>query len=180
MFLSIYEIPHKRKYARWAWGLAGSSWRRSTMSRPWWTGCFVRYSKDWPFVFFARFLLKLGDFFVIVYTCFTITVGVFPGASDDSISDLKRMEKDLPKEANIDHKGEQRVAEGILGELHIIAGVFNLLQVRHYKEDFRKQCHRLKTFSRFTKRFLEFAQYGSFCMFIKTCVYPARPCHVGF
>ena len=90
------------------------------------------------------------------------------------------MEKDLPKEANIDHKGEQRVAEGILGELHIIAGVFNLLQVRHYKEDFRKQCHRLKTFSRFTKRFLEFAQYGSFCMFIKTCVYPARPCNVSF
>ena len=90
------------------------------------------------------------------------------------------MEKDLPKEANIDHKGEERVAEGIIGELHIIAGVFNLLQVRHYKEDFRKQRHQLKTFSRFTKKFLEFAQYGSFCMFIKTCVYPARPCNASF
>ena len=135
MFLSIYEIPHKRKYARWAWGLPGFSWRRSTMSRPWWTGCFVqKIFKRLTFRFFARLLLKLGVFFVIVYTCFTITVGVFPGTSDDSISDLKRMEKDLPKEANIDHKGEQRVAEGILGELHIIAGVFNLLQVRHYKE----------------------------------------------
>ena len=69
----------------------------------------------------------------MVYTCFTITVGVFPSTSDDSISDLKIMEKDLPKEANIDHKVEERVAEDIPGELHIIAGVFNLLQVRHYK-----------------------------------------------
>jgi len=78
-----------------------------------------------------RFLLKLGVFFVIVFTCFTITVGVFPGTSDDSISDLKRMEKDLPKEVNTDHKGEERVAEveDIPGELHIIAGVLNLLQV---------------------------------------------------
>ena len=68
------------------------------------------------------------------------------------------MEKDLPKEANTDHMGEERVAEGIPGELHIIAGVLNLLQVRDYKEDFQKQCRELKTFSRFTKRFLEFAQ----------------------
>ena len=89
--------------------------------------------KRLTFRFFARFLLKLGVFFVMVYTCFTITVGVFPSTSDDSISDLKRMEEDLPKEANIDHKGEERMAEDIPGELHIIAGVFNLLQVRHYK-----------------------------------------------
>ena len=33
--------------------------------------------KRLTFRFFARFLLKLGVFFVIVYTCFTITVGVF-------------------------------------------------------------------------------------------------------
>ena len=114
--------------------------------------------KRLTFRFFARFLLKLGVFFVMVYTCFTITVGVFPSTSDDSISDLKIMEKDLPKEANIDHKVEERVAEDIPGELHIIAGVFNLLQVRHYREDFQRQCHQLKTFSRFTKRFPEFAQ----------------------
>ena len=95
--------------------------------------------KRLTFRFFARFLLKLGVFFVIVYTCFTITVGVFPGTSDDSISGLKRMEKDLPKEANTDHKGEERVAEDIPGELHIIAGVLILLQVRDYKEDFQKQ-----------------------------------------
>ena len=95
--------------------------------------------KRLTFRFFARFLLKLGVFFVMVYTCFTITVGVFPSTSDDSISDLKRMEKDLPKEADIDHNaGEERVTEDIPGELHIIAGVFNLLQVRHYKEDFRR------------------------------------------
>ena len=62
VFLSIYEIPHKRKYARWAWGLAGSSWRRSTMSRPWWTGGFVRYLKDWPFVFSPGFSSNLASF----------------------------------------------------------------------------------------------------------------------
>ena len=47
-----------------------------------------------------RFLLKLSAMFVIVYTCFTITVGIFP--TDD--------------------------VEDIPGGLHIVDGIFNLVE----------------------------------------------------
>ena len=71
-----------------------------------------------------RFLLNIGAFFMMVYNCFTITVGVFPKEEDD----FTAIEK-----GNISSTHEDALPsphkDDFPGELHIVAGLLNLLQV---------------------------------------------------
>ena len=93
------------------------------------------------FLSIGRFLLKVGVFFIMVYTCFTITVGVFPSNSTEKIGHDKIFRGEngniLEKE-NVGQDGGAifneeeevvRVVENIPGELHVIAGILNLVQV---------------------------------------------------
>ena len=79
----------------------------------------------------------------MVYTCFTITVGVFPSNSSEKMDHDKIFRGEngniLEKEnvgqdggAIFNEEEEEevvRVVENIPGELHIIAGILNLVQV---------------------------------------------------
>ena len=75
----------------------------------------------------GRFLLKVGVFFIMVYTCFTITIGVFPSGSEN---DFRRMKGENGDNHGVENVGEERMVEDIPGELHVIAGILNLVQVR--------------------------------------------------
>ena len=89
----------------------------------------------------GRFLLKVGVFFIMVFTCFAITVGAFPSNSSEKIGHDKIFRGEngniLEKE-NVGQDGGAivteeeevvRVVENIPGELHVIAGILNLVQV---------------------------------------------------
>ena len=71
-----------------------------------------------------KFLLNIGAFFMMVYTCFTITVGVFPKEDND----FTAIEK-----GNISFTHNDALPsphkDDLPGELHIVAGLLNLLQV---------------------------------------------------
>ena len=84
----------------------------------------------------------MGVFFIMLYTCFTITVGVFPSNTLEKINHGKTFRgengNNVEKE-NVGHEGavfnkeeeevEIGVVEDIPGELHVIAGILNLVQV---------------------------------------------------
>ena len=77
----------------------------------------------------------------MVYTCFTITVGVFPSNSSEKMDHdetFRGENGNILEKENVGQDGGAivteeeevvRVVENIPGELHVIAGILNLVQV---------------------------------------------------
>ena len=70
-----------------------------------------------------RFLLNIGVLFMMVYSCFTITVGIFPKEEDFTAVENGNFSSTHRDTLPSSHKDD------IPSELHIVAGVLNLLQV---------------------------------------------------